>query len=75
VDSKKGNHMLVLTRKRNEKIIIGAAVVTVLKSSASCVTLGIDAPKDILILRAELDTPNAIATKTGTHHDTLEQAV
>jgi carbon storage regulator len=47
--------MLMLTRKRNESIRIGRAVVTVSKISQSSVILGIDAPKEIEIVRSELE--------------------
>jgi len=47
--------MLALGRKRFEKITIGNdIVVTILKIGASVVTVGVDAPKDVRILRSEL---------------------
>ena len=59
--------MLVLSRKRGEKIVIdGNIVVTVMSIDFKCVRLGIDAPKDTKIRREELpplqpleDTSNA----------------
>ena len=47
--------MLVLSRKLNEKIIIdGEIVVTVVKIDRNQVRIGIEAPRDITILRDEL---------------------
>jgi carbon storage regulator len=46
--------MLVLTRKEGEKIFIGEnIVITVVKGSG--VKIGIDAPKDVQIVRSELE--------------------
>ena len=48
--------MLVLSRKVGEKILIGdKIVVTVVKVCKGRVSLGIDAPAELTILRAELD--------------------
>lgn len=47
--------MLVLTRKKDEKIIIGNnIVVTVLNVEDGQVSLGIDAPEDVSIYREEI---------------------
>ena len=47
--------MLVLSRKVGEEIIIGDdIIINVLKFKRGNVVLGIDAPKDITILRGEL---------------------
>jgi carbon storage regulator len=47
--------MLVLSRKSNESIHIGdSVVVTVLEIRGNKVRLGIDAPKEIHVLRSEL---------------------
>ena len=47
--------MLVLTRKRSETIQIGDdIVVKVLKTGKSTVKIGIEAPKHVRVLRAEL---------------------
>jgi carbon storage regulator len=48
--------MLVLSRKLNEKILLGdAIVVTVVAIRGNQVRLGIEAPRDVEIVRAELD--------------------
>jgi carbon storage regulator len=47
--------MLVLSRKKNERIHIGGGVViTVVRVDGDKVRLGIDAPKEISVLREEL---------------------
>ncbi|KXS49983.1 carbon storage regulator, CsrA [Halanaerobium congolense] len=47
--------MLVLTRKENEKILIGSDIeITVVAVDNSSVQLGITAPREIEILRKEL---------------------
>jgi len=47
--------MLVLTRKQNEKIQIGDNVfLTVLRIKGNTVRLGIEAPKDVRVVRGEL---------------------
>lgn len=47
--------MLVLTRKKNEGFIIGDDIkITVVDLSKDRVKIGIDAPSDIKIIRAEL---------------------
>lgn len=47
--------MLVLTRKENEKILIGDNIeITVVAVDNGSVQLGINAPKEIEILRKEL---------------------
>ena len=47
--------MLVLTRKRNESIVIGDDIeVTVLSVVGEKVRIGIDAPRDIPVFRMEV---------------------
>ena len=49
--------MLVLTRKPGEKIHVGPEIiVTVLEVVGNKIRIGIDAPEDIRVLRAELLT-------------------
>jgi carbon storage regulator len=52
--------MLVLGRKPNEKLIIdGRIVVTVVRVAGGQVRLGIEAPAEVPIRRAELVQPSA----------------
>jgi len=47
--------MLVLTRKRDESIIIGDTIeITVTEVSGNRVRLGINAPKEIIVHRKEI---------------------
>lgn len=47
--------MLVLTRKRFEKIQIGEdIIIKVIKTGRSTVKIGIEAPEDVRVMRAEL---------------------
>ncbi len=48
--------MLVLSRRETERIRLGdSIVVTVIRVSGDKVRLGIEAPRDILVLREELE--------------------
>lgn len=53
--------MLVLTRKLNESIVIKVPgsdiIITVVRMEGGQVRLGIDAPRDIPVIRAELLEP------------------
>ena len=46
--------MLVLKRRINQSIMIGSAKVSVCRVKGGVVTLGIDAPNDITIMRTEI---------------------
>jgi carbon storage regulator len=48
--------MLVLTRRNNERIIIGDIVITLLEAHGGKARIGIEAPKDVLIFREEVLT-------------------
>lgn len=49
--------MLVLSRKQNQRILVGdSVVVTVVRVSGDKVRLGIEAPDGMRVLREELDT-------------------
>jgi len=53
--------MLVLSRKQTESIIINDnIVVTVLSVRGNKVQLGVDAPREMSVLRSELDRRQAI---------------
>jgi carbon storage regulator CsrA len=48
--------MLVLSRKPGERIYVGSGItITVVRVQGNRVGLGIDAPADVRLLRAELD--------------------
>ncbi|MEM6978243.1 MAG: carbon storage regulator [Planctomycetota bacterium] len=48
--------MLVLSRKEGEKLVIGDnVVITVNRISGNRVAIGIDAPREVSIVRGELD--------------------
>jgi len=54
--------MLVLSRKQSQRIKLGdSIVITVVRVAGDKVRLGIDAPRDMLVLRDELE-PHNIAT-------------
>jgi carbon storage regulator len=58
--------MLVLTRKLMEKLYIGDDVcVTVVRVEGGQVRLGIDAPREIAVVRAELLEPRQPAAAEG----------
>jgi carbon storage regulator len=58
--------MLVLTRKAGERILIGdSIVVTVARIDGCGVRLGVEAPADVKILRAELLQVHDPAAKSG----------
>jgi carbon storage regulator len=58
--------MLVLTRRAGEKIRIGDEIeVTVLRMSGDRVRIGIDAPREIRVLRTEIAEKEASPTPTN----------
>ena len=64
--------MLVLSRKRNESLVIdGIIIVTIVRVAGGKVQIGIEAPPDVHIKRAELlDEPRScdsryLATQAG----------
>jgi carbon storage regulator len=59
--------MLVLTRKLMEKLFIGDDIcVTVVRLEGGQVRLGIDAPREVTVVRAEL-VPERAAARARTH--------
>lgn len=60
--------MLVLTRKLNEEIVIGNDIkITLLRVRGNTVRIGIEAPREVRVARAEL--ANAIAKQTAAPAD------
>ena len=60
--------MLVLTRKLMEKLFIGDNIcVTVVRLEGGQVRLGIDAPRDVAVVRAEL-VPERQAPRFGSNY-------
>ena len=57
--------MLVLTRKIDEQIVIGDNIkITVIKVRNNQVRIGISAPRDVRVLRGELEPKEAEATQS-----------
>jgi len=56
--------MLVLTRKRGERIMIGdEVVITVIEVSGDQVRIGIEAPRSVTVMREELQAEIANANR------------
>jgi carbon storage regulator len=61
--------MLVLTRKLLEKIYIGDDVcVTVVRVEGGQVRLGVDAPRNVVVVRGELRARDALAKARAAEH-------
>ncbi len=72
--------MLVLSRKLNEEIVIGENVkITILKIKGNTVRLGIEAPRDVRVVRGELpakpDPKPRREEVTIVFHDTKDKPV
>lgn len=62
-----GNHLLVLSRKKNEPIVIGEnIVITVVEVRGDRVRLGIEAPQEIPVHRSEVAALIGMRTMPGT---------
>ena len=62
--------MLIIKRQTGHSIRIGSeTVVTILGASDDGVRIGIDAPKDLRILREEIATPNHRTNKREEGHE------
>ncbi len=67
--------MLVLTRKTNEQIMIGDEIrITLLRIDGNKVRIGIEAPKDIRVIRGELKSFDTKPSKPGEDTDAADQA-
>jgi len=47
--------MLILSRKIRQTIVIGSATITIQRISGNTVKVGIEAPKEVTVLRGELE--------------------
>ena len=69
--------MLVLSRKQQQEILIGDEIkITVLKVKGNTVRLGIDAPRDVHVIRGELNRKQEdeqIANVTVVFNDPVER--
>ena len=66
--------MLVLSRKHGEEIVIGSHVhITVLSVQGNRVKLGITAPRDVVVQRAELADTDFQPDRLFETHDFLTQ--
>jgi carbon storage regulator len=62
--------MLVLTRKQNEGILIGNdIVITVINIEGDKIRLGIDAPKNVRVIREELLAEIGMENKMAAHSE------
>lgn len=60
--------MLILTRRVGESILIGKDIkMTVLSQTGNQLRIGIDAPKDVTILREEVRDRDLLEKGNGTH--------
>ncbi|WP_153557515.1 carbon storage regulator [Roseimaritima sediminicola] len=58
--------MLVLSRKEGERLVIGDnVVITVNRISGNRITLGIEAPRDVRIVRGELQPKDQASPLSG----------
>ena len=68
--------MLVLSRKQQQDIVIGDDIkITVLKVKGNTVRLGIEAPRDVRVVRGELprEEESQMANVTVVFNDTLDR--
>lgn len=66
--------MLVLSRKEGEKILIGDGIVlTINRINGNRVAIGIEAPRDVRVVRGELD-PLPVKTRQSAGGNTVPMA-
>ncbi|WP_164104606.1 carbon storage regulator [Candidatus Laterigemmans baculatus] len=65
--------MLVLTRKVNQQIRLGEEItITVLRVQGNSIRLGVEAPRDVRVLRGELEPHQAAAPRQAPATEKLE---
>lgn len=65
--------MLVLTRKTQEQIVIGENIkVTILRVKGNTVKVGIEAPRQVRVIRSELPSAGSLSIESG--KDSIPQA-
>jgi carbon storage regulator CsrA len=68
--------MLVLTRKANQQIQIGdGVVITILQVKGNTVRVGIDAPREVRVVRGELEQKNEPADREARSMDAATSEV
>src|SRR5688572_12361008 len=68
--------MLVLTRKANQQIQIGdGIVITILQVKGNTVRVGIEAPREVRVLRGELDQKNEPAERDAASTEACSTAI
>ena len=66
--------MLVLGRKENQSIIIGDSIrITIVGRCGSSVRVGVQAPRDVRVLREELQTPPVTTPEGGVGSSPIQQ--
>ncbi len=60
--------MLILTRRVDERIFIGDDITLCVDIEGNRVRLGLEAPKDVTILREEVQQRYAIEASNDAHH-------
>ena len=68
--------MLVLGRKENESIIIGDSIrITIVGRCGSSVRIGVQAPRDVRVMREELqNAPPRVVPEAGVDSTSFQQA-
>ncbi len=65
--------MLVLSRKRMERVVIGPDIrITIVRLEGNQVRIGIEAPDDLMILRAELLPEDSLLSTEGVRSVTTQ---
>jgi len=72
-DERKGSRMLVLSRRQNEEILIGEGIsISIISVRGGRVKLGIEAPKSVRVVRAEITSRDEGAVREFTDSGGVE---